>query len=138
MFDDYVCALNNLHCIDNTYKVIHLIMDLIGLNCCWGGLEGLVILIDLWWMWQITCSSHPSQIAFCTLKVKRFLGMPSDLLIDDSHYPNRVNFSSPQVIVLAIEPNIVKDICMQFSSFVSKNLCFWNGLEVKEIIYVDG
>jgi len=34
MFDDYVLASNNLHCIDNTYEVVQLIMDLIGMNCC--------------------------------------------------------------------------------------------------------
>jgi hypothetical protein len=110
--------LNNLVCTNNTYKVIHLVMDLIGLNCYWRGLKGLVILIDLWQLWQITGSNHPSQIAFCTLKVKRFLGTPSDSIIVSLckqwfHCPNCVNFSCPQVIILAIEPNIVKDICMQ-------------------------
>ncbi len=37
----------NLHCIYNTCKVVHLVMVLIGMNCCWGGPEGQVILLDL-------------------------------------------------------------------------------------------
>jgi hypothetical protein len=40
-----------------------------------------MVLLDLRQLWQITHPSHPSQIAFYTLKEKRLLGMPSDLLI---------------------------------------------------------
>ncbi len=38
---------NNLHCIDNICKVVHLVMVLIGMNCCWGGFEGQVIMLAL-------------------------------------------------------------------------------------------
>jgi hypothetical protein len=32
---------------------------------------------------------------------------------NDSHCHNRVNFSCPQVIVLVVQPNIVKNVSMQ-------------------------
>jgi hypothetical protein len=37
----------NLHCIDNICKVVHLVMVMIGMNYCWRGLKGEVILLDL-------------------------------------------------------------------------------------------
>jgi hypothetical protein len=43
--------------------------------------KGWVIMLDLLQNWQITHSDRPSQIAYLTLKEKRFLGLPSDLLI---------------------------------------------------------
>lgn len=66
---------NNLLCIHSICKVVHLVMDFVRMNCCCKWLEGLVIMLDLWWLWQITCLSHPSQISLCILKVKRFLGL---------------------------------------------------------------
>ncbi len=39
---------NSLHYIDSTCKVVHLVMVMIGMNCCWEGLMGQVILLDLW------------------------------------------------------------------------------------------
>ncbi len=72
---------NNLHCIDSTYKVVHLVMVMIGMNYCWGGPKAWMILLDLPQQWQITHSDRPSQIAYCTLREKRFVGLPSDLLI---------------------------------------------------------
>jgi hypothetical protein len=42
-----IVLLNNLHCIDSTCKVVHLVMVLIGMNCCWKGPEGRVILLYL-------------------------------------------------------------------------------------------
>jgi hypothetical protein len=38
---------NNLHFINNTCKVVHLVMDLIRMNCCWGGHKDQTILLDL-------------------------------------------------------------------------------------------
>ncbi len=73
--------LKSLDCIYSICKVVHLVKDLIWMNCCWRGLKGLVILWDLQQSWQTTRPSHPSQIAFRTSRVKRFLGLPSDLLI---------------------------------------------------------
>ncbi len=72
---------NNLHCIDSTCKVVHLVMVLIGMNYCWGGPEGRMILLNLPQQWQITHPGCPSQIAHRTLREKRFLGLPSDLMI---------------------------------------------------------
>jgi hypothetical protein len=72
---------NNLHCINNTYKVVHLVMVLVGLNCCWRGLKGWMILLDLLQQWQITHPDHASQIAYCTSKEFFFWGLPSNLLI---------------------------------------------------------
>jgi hypothetical protein len=72
---------NNLHCINSTCKVVHLIMDLVGMNCCWRGPKGQVILLNLWQLWQITHLGHLSQVAFYILRKKRFLGLPNDLLI---------------------------------------------------------
>jgi len=61
--------------------------------------------------------SHPSQIAFHTLKEKIFFGMPSDLLIvvtnKYSHHPDCVNFSHPQITILVVEPNMVEDVLIQ-------------------------
>jgi hypothetical protein len=38
---------NTLHYINSTYKVVHLVMVLIEMNCCWGGPEGRMILLNL-------------------------------------------------------------------------------------------
>jgi len=51
---------NNVHYTYNTCKVFHLVMDSIGMNCCWGRPEGLLIVLNLWRMWQITHLSHCS------------------------------------------------------------------------------
>ncbi len=37
---------NNLHCIENSCKGVQLVMDLIRINCCWGGPNILLILLD--------------------------------------------------------------------------------------------
>jgi len=73
--------LDSLHCISNTCKVVQLVMDMIGMNCCWRGCKGWLILIDLQQLWQITFLGHPSQIAFCTLRENRCLGLPSNMSI---------------------------------------------------------
>jgi len=60
---------------------------------------------------------------------------------NDFHCHNRVNFSCPQVLVLVVQPNIVKNVGMQqlpYSSNVCLPLVFQGGLELKENIYVDG
>jgi hypothetical protein len=72
---------NNLCCIDNTCKVVQLVMDLIKMNCCWGGHKDRVIVLNLWLMWQITHLGHLSQITFHTSREKRCLGLLSDVLI---------------------------------------------------------
>jgi hypothetical protein len=38
---------NNLHCIDSTCNVVHLVMVLIGMNCRWKGLESQMTLLNL-------------------------------------------------------------------------------------------
>ncbi len=72
---------NSLHCIDNTCKVVQLVMDPIKMNCCWGRHKDWVILPNLWLMWQITHLGHFSQIALHTSREKRCLGLPNNLLI---------------------------------------------------------
>jgi hypothetical protein len=60
---------------------------------------------------------------------------------NDSHCHNHVNVSCPQVIVLVVQPNIVKNVGMQqlpCGSSVCLPLVFQSGLELKENIYVDG
>jgi hypothetical protein len=72
---------NNLHYIYSTCKVVHLVMVRIGMNYCWIGPVGQMILLNLRQMSQITCPSIPWQIAYHTWREKRFLGLPSDMLI---------------------------------------------------------
>jgi hypothetical protein len=67
--------------MDNSAKVVRMVMDLVGMNFCWGAPKGQVILLDLWQLWQIACMGHPSQITFYTSREKRVLGLPIDLLI---------------------------------------------------------
>jgi hypothetical protein len=45
---------NNLHCINITCKVVHLVMDLIGMNCCWGRPNGRLV-VDV-----VNYTSRPS------------------------------------------------------------------------------
>jgi hypothetical protein len=59
---------------------------------------------------------------------------------NDSHYLDRVNFSSPRIITFAIEPNVMDNVHMQqppFSSSKLLPLVSWSGLELKEGICVD-
>jgi hypothetical protein len=37
---------NNLHCINNICEGVQLVVDLIGMNCCWGGHNGFMIMLD--------------------------------------------------------------------------------------------
>jgi hypothetical protein len=67
--------------MDNSTKVVHVVMDLVGMNLCWGGPKGRVILLDLWQLSQIARMGHPSQITFYTSREKRVLGLSIDLLI---------------------------------------------------------
>ncbi len=59
----------------------------------------------------------------------------------NSHHPNYVSFSCPQITILAIELDIVEDVHIQQPPFGSINLLplvFQDGLELKENICVDG
>jgi hypothetical protein len=56
-------------------------MDLIKMNCCWGGHKDQVISPNLQPLWQISQLGHLSQIAFRILRENRCLGLPSHLLI---------------------------------------------------------
>jgi hypothetical protein len=111
---------NNLHHIHSTFKVVHLVMDLVRMNCCCKWLEGLVIMLDLWWLWQITCLGHPSQIALCILRVKRFLGLSNNsliILLMQTMIPIILTVwiflvPHPRIIVHVDEPNIVEDVPM--------------------------
>jgi hypothetical protein len=109
---------HSLHCIDSCCKVVHMVMDLIKMNYCWGGPKDRVVLLDLWQLWQITRPNHPWQIAFRTLKEKRFLyakwlaNCPPNV-DKDSHQPNFVNFSHPRITIHVIEPNMVEDVLTQ-------------------------
>jgi hypothetical protein len=147
MFNDYIHALNNLQCINNTYKVVHLVMVLIGMNCCWGGFEGQVIMLALLQQWQITRSDRPSQIAYRNSNVNRFLGLLSDLLIvllALTMIPiifDHVNFFCPWIFVFAAKPNILDDVHIQQPPSGSSKLLplvSQGGLELKENICVDG
>jgi len=78
-------------------------------------------------LWQITHLGHLSQIAFCTLKEKRCLGLSRDLLIvlqAQMKIPIvlTMNFSHPWVYVPIVEPDVVKDVHVQQSPSSSNDL----------------
>jgi hypothetical protein len=60
---------------------------------------------------------------------------------NDFHCPHHVNLSSPRIAILAVQPNIVRDVSMQqppFGSSLFLPLVSWGGLELKESICVHG
>ncbi len=137
---------NSLHYIENACEVVDLVMDLIKMNCYWGGHKDRTIVPNLRLLWQITHLGHLSQISFCTLKEKRCLGLSRDLLIvlqAQMKIPIvlTVNFSRPWVYVPIVEPNVVEDVHIQQSPSSSNDLLpllSWSGMELKENICVDG
>jgi hypothetical protein len=110
--------LNNLHCINNVYKVVHLVMVLIGMNCWWGGSGGSSDPFRL----AATMANYTSKSSFTNfllhLMGKEVFGSSKQLIDcplgsnNDSHHPNHVNFSCPQVIVHVVKPNIVDNVHM--------------------------
>lgn len=134
---------NNIHYTNNTCKVVHLIMVLIEMNCCWGGHEGWMIMLNMLQQWK----NFISKLSFtnCLLhlegkEVFRFSKWLTDYphgVDNDSHCSDCVNFSHPRGIVLATEPDIVDDVHMQqlpSSSNKLLPLLFQGGLELKESI----
>jgi hypothetical protein len=139
--------LNNLHCINNTCKVVHLVIILIRMNCCWKRPEGWTILLNLLQQSQITSADCPSQIAYFIVREKRFLGLLNDLpiiLLVLIMIPIVLTVwisSHPQVTIPIVEPNIMDNVHMQqpLSSFGKLlPLVYYGGVELKESLYVDG
>ncbi len=138
---------NNLHYRDNTCKVVHLVMVLIGMNCRWKRLASQVNLARLATI--LTNFMFGSSFTNCLphLKGEEVFGFamwptnscpPS--IDNDSHHFNHVNFSCPRVIILNLVPNNVKDVHMQQPPLGPCNLLlllYKSGLELKETISVD-
>jgi hypothetical protein len=132
--------------INNSCKGFHMVLDLIKMNCCWGGPKDQVILLDLWHyrklhIWVIfhklpSTVGGRKRFGYAKWHVDCPFGKDKD-----SHQLDRVNFSHPQVPIIAIEPNMVEDVCIQQLPFNSSNLLYFvsrGGLELKENICVDG
>jgi hypothetical protein len=138
---------NNLHYIDNICKVVHLIMVLIGMNCCWKRLAGQVN--PAWLATIVTNFMFGSSFTNCLphLKGEEVFGYakrptnscpPS--IDNDSHHFNHVNFFCPLITILNLVPNNVKDVHMQQPPLSPCNLLllvYQSGLELKETICVD-
>jgi hypothetical protein len=94
---------NSLHWINNIYKVVQLIMDLIGMNYYWKGCKGRVILLNL----QLVVANYTSMSSFTNclphLKGKKVFGSTKQLanyclgIENDSHLHDYVNFSLPWI-----------------------------------------
>ncbi len=144
MFDDYICAFKQSTFIDNTCKVVHLIMVLIGMNYCLGRLSNDLV------RFATVVANYTSRSSFINclshLKGEEVFGSskwPNDYppnVDDDSNRPNHVNFFHPWITIPLVEPNIMDNVHMQqppSSSSKLLPLVFQGGLELKESICVD-
>ncbi len=119
---------NSLHCIKSICKVVHMVMDVIGMNCCWGRPKGRenparLVVAMAYYMSESSFTNwllHFKGEEVCGF-AKRSINFPPNI-DNDSHHPNRVKFFCPRIIVLAVEPNIMDDVRIQQPPFGPSNL----------------
>jgi len=138
---------NSLHCIESICKVFHMVMDVIGMNCCWGGPKGQenharLVAAMAYYMSESSFTNwllhFKGEEVFGS--AERSINFPPNI-DNDSHHPNCVKFFCPRIIVLAVEPNIMDNVRIRQPPFGPSNLLplvSRGGLELNENICVDG
>jgi len=140
---------NNLHYMENICKGVQLVMNLIGMNRCWGGPNGLVIFLNEWLVAALANYIFVFTFFYRILHLKGeevcgYAKLPTNYppsVNNDSRHLDHVNFSRPRITVHVVQPNVVGNIGMQQPPY-GFNACLplvsWGGLEFKENICVDG